>query len=103
GAIDAYDRLTERLDDLTVQREDVLGGMQQVTAGIAELDKLTRDRFLTAFAKLEATFSEFFTKLFGGGEGRIRLTDPDHLLDSGVDLDVTLPGKKRQALALLSG
>jgi len=103
GAIEAFERLSERWDDLTVQRDDVLGGIQQVQESIGQLDQLTRERFLDTFRKLEVTFSEFFEKLFGGGEGKVRLSDAEALLDSGIELDVTLPGKKRQPLALLSG
>jgi chromosome segregation protein len=103
GAIEAYHRLTERWDELTNQREDVLGGILQVEASIRELDKLTREKFVTTFAELEAAFAKIFTRLFPGGEGRIFLTDPENILETGVDIDVMLPGKKRQRLELLSG
>jgi len=103
GAIEAYQRLTERWDELTNQREDVLGGILQVEASIRELDKLTREKFVTTFAAIEIAFADIFTRLFPGGEGRIFLTDPENILETGVDIDVMLPGKKRQRLELLSG
>jgi chromosome segregation protein len=103
GAIEAFERLTRRFDELSVQRDDVLGGIQEVESGIRELDQLTRDRFLGTFEKVRDEFSALFTKLFGGGEGFLSLSDTENLLESGVDVEVTLPGKRRQALQLLSG
>jgi chromosome segregation protein len=103
GAVEAYQRLTERFSELTHQREDILGGIKEVEASIRELDKLTRERFVNTFAEVQQAFSEIFSRLFGGGEGRIFLTDEDNVLESGVDIDVMLPGKKRQRLELLSG
>jgi len=103
GAIEAYQRLTVRVEELSTQKEDILSGIAQVEASIAELDKLTRDRFLNTFALVQTAFTEMFQKLFGGGEGKLSLSDPERVLESGIDLEITLPGKKRQPLALLSG
>ncbi|MBX7135203.1 MAG: chromosome segregation protein SMC [Fimbriimonadaceae bacterium] len=103
GAIEAYERLTERFEELFVQREDVVLGKEEVEAGIRELDKLTRDRFADTFEAVKVAFSETFVKLFGGGEGELRLSHPDDMLQTGVEVDVTIPGKKRQRLELLSG
>lgn len=103
GAIDAYDRLKERLTDLTAQDEDIRNGIEQVMSSIRELDGKTRERFLTTFHKVEGEFEKMFEKLFGGGAGKLSLSDPQNMLESGVDIDVTLPGKKKQPLALLSG
>lgn len=103
GAIEAYERLSIRFEELEGQRSDIMEGIVQVEMGIRELDKLTRERFVTTFNAVEVAFSETFQQLFGGGEGRIALTDPDRVLESGIDLQITLPGKKRQPLQLLSG
>lgn len=103
GAIDAFERLNERCTELEAQRIDIEGGIEQVMASISELDKLTRDRFLETFAGVQQAFSELFVKLFAGGEGNLSLTLPNAILDTGIEIDVTLPGKKRQRLELLSG
>ena len=103
GAIEAYQRLTVRVEELSTQKDDILSGIAQVEASISELDKLTRDRFLNTFAAVQTAFTDMFQKLFGGGEGKLSLTDPERVLESGIDLEITLPGKKRQPLALLSG
>lgn len=103
GAIEAFERLTSRWDELTVQREDVLEGIAQVESSIRELDKMTRERFATTFEAVQAAFAEMFTKLFPGGSGALELSNPESLLESGIEIDVTLPGKKQQRLELLSG
>ncbi|HWD40744.1 MAG TPA: chromosome segregation protein SMC [Fimbriimonas sp.] len=103
GAIEAYDRLTVRYDELFSQREDVASGIIEIEKSVKELDKLTRDRFADTFEKVQHSFERMFVKLFGGGEGRISLTDSSDVLNSGIEIEVTLPGKRKQALSLLSG
>lgn len=103
GAIEAYDRLTERADILGAQRADILGGIEQIRESIRELDLLTRDRFSSTFEAVASAFTQTFDSLFAGGEGRLSLTDPTNMLETGVEIEVTLPGKKRQRLELLSG
>ncbi|RYG87561.1 hypothetical protein EON77_01940, partial [bacterium] len=103
GAIEAFERLDARLQELTAQQEDVLSGIAGVEASIKELDKLTRDKFADTFARVRDEFSAMFLQLFGGGEGALSLTDPERILESGIEISVTLPGKRRQPLNLLSG
>lgn len=103
GAIEAYERLTERYDELATQREDIVEGIKQVEESIKELDGLTRDRFLETFTKVQEAFVTIFQKVFPGGTGSIELTDTENLLESGIEIDVQLPGKNKQRLVLLSG
>jgi chromosome segregation protein len=103
GSIDAFDELNGRLQEMVGQRDDVLDGIAQVEASITELDRLTRGRFLATFADVRQAFGEMFTRMFDGGEATLELSSDDKLLESGVEVAVTLPGKKRQSLALLSG
>lgn len=103
GSIDAFERLTVRFDELEAQRADVVNGIEQIHAGILELDKLTRERFMTTFAKVQAEFADLVNRLFGGGEGKLSLTNAESVLETGLDIEVQLPGKKKQRLELLSG
>lgn len=103
GAIEAYERLTERYDILFSQREDILASKEELDRSVAELDKITRGAFKETFEKVQSAFGEMFTRLFDGGEARLELTQPERLLDSGVDIHVQVPGKKTQRLELLSG
>jgi len=103
GAIAAYERLNERYVMLEAQQQDVTQGISEVEASIDDLDHQTKDRFLDALVNVQENFTTIFKRLFGGGEGKITLTSPNDALNSGVEIDVVLPGKKRQALSLLSG
>jgi len=103
GAIEAFERLTERVDELSAQKADIEGGMDQVMSSISEMDKLTRDKFASTFEQVQLAFTELFQTLFNGGEGKLLLTDPSAILESGIEIDVQLPGKKKQRLELLSG
>jgi chromosome segregation protein len=103
GAIEAYERLSTRLDELHGQKEDILGAIQEVENSVQELDRLTRDRFTTTFTAVQERFAQTFGRLFEGGVGTVELTHPDDILNSGIEIRVVLPGKKRQPLSLLSG
>ncbi|MBX3119315.1 MAG: chromosome segregation protein SMC [Fimbriimonadaceae bacterium] len=103
GAIEAFERLTERYDELATQMEDIVEGIKQVEASIKELDELTRDRFFNTFTAVQEAFSAIFAKVFPGGQGNLELTDKENLLESGIEIDVQLPGKNKQRLVLLSG
>ncbi len=103
GAIEAYERLTLRFQELNNQREDILGAIREVEGSIVELDRLTRDRFSVTFAAVQEAFSRTFARIFEGGSGSVELTDQDDILSSGIEIQVVLPGKRRQPLNLLSG
>jgi chromosome segregation protein len=103
GAIEAYQRLTERFEELDAQRADVEEGIAQVQATISELDALTREKFLTAFEAVRTAFADVYLSIMGGGAGELRLSDAQNVLESGIEIDITLPGKNRQPLMLLSG
>lgn len=103
GSIEAFERLTQRFTELDAQRHDVRASMEEIHHAVKELDRLTRDRFLGTFEQVREAFKITFSELFGGGEAELSLTDTEHLLSSGVNVEVTIPGKKRQRLELLSG
>lgn len=103
GSIDAYDRLNARYEELTGQADDILRGKTDVEGSIRELDRLTRDRFVSTFEAVQQAFAQSFRQIFGDGEGVLELEEADNVLDSGVDISVQVPGKKRQRLELLSG
>ena len=88
--------LTEQLTDLTDTRKDLL-------TIIDEIDVKMQDIFASAFEDTRAAFSEVFPVLFPGGTGGISLTDPDDLLNTGIEVSVKPAGKKIERLSLLSG
>ncbi len=103
GAAEEYQRLTERLAFLEHQQADLQQARTDVLAAIAEIDSSTRGRFVETFERVQVEFDRLFRELFGGGRARLVLTSPDDILETGVDIDVELPGKRRQSLSLLSG
>lgn len=103
GAIDEYDRIKERYDFLTKQRQDLEEAKRTLYEVIAEMDHEMATRFQDTFDKIKVAFSSVFKQLFGGGHAELRLTSPDELLDTGVDIIAQPPGKKLQQLGLLSG
>ena len=102
-AADEYAEVKARLDGLEVQRSDLQSAIEHTRELIRELDGLIADQFRRTFAALERAFDERFQQLFGGGYARLSLTDPDDLAATGIEITARPPGKKAQALAMLSG
>lgn len=103
GAIEAFERLNQRHTELEAQKQDVEESIAQLRTSMSELDKRTRDQFVTTFELVRTEFQKTFITLFGGGEAHLELSQPENQLESGIDIDVTLPGKRKQKLELLSG
>jgi chromosome segregation protein len=103
GAVAEYERLTERYDYLTAQRADLDKGRESLLATIAEIDESTRGVFMETFEAVRVEFDRLFTRLFEGGNTKLVLTNPDDLLETGIEVIAQPPGKKPQSLSLLSG
>ncbi|TDQ42393.1 chromosome segregation protein SMC [Aureibacillus halotolerans] len=103
GAIEEYERIAERHQFLQSQREDLLQAKETLYEIIGEMDSEMTNRFIHYFEDIREHFQRIFTELFGGGSADLVLTDPSHLLTSGVDIVCQPPGKKRRNLSLLSG
>lgn len=103
AAIEQYEAVSERYEFLQRQYTDLSEAKVNLEAVISEINSGMAKRFKEAFGKINEYFSECYVKLFGGGTASLRLTDPDDVLGSGIDIDVQPPGKKLQSLFLLSG
>ncbi|GAC1321648.1 MAG: hypothetical protein NVSMB2_18570 [Chloroflexota bacterium] len=95
--------MSDRHQFLENQSTDLRAAMADLRAADEELETHMRDRFAEAFSAIQTAFSDCFVKLFGGGEARLVLTDPDDLLRTGIDIVARPPGKKLQGLVSLSG
>ena len=102
-AVDEYAALRTRLETLETQAADLSNAISRTRDLIAELDTMIADRFRTTFAALETAFSTRFEQLFGGGFAKLSMTDPSDLGSTGIEIVARPPGKKAQALAMLSG
>ncbi|MGE2835646.1 chromosome segregation protein SMC [Mycobacterium sp. SMC-4] len=102
-ALEEFAALEERYNFLSTQLEDVKGARKDLLDVIAEVDSRILQVFAEAYADVEREFSQVFTTLFPGGEGRLLLTDPDDMLTTGIEVEARPPGKKIKRLSLLSG
>jgi chromosome segregation protein len=88
--------LGEQLEDLKKTRRDLLDIVREVDARVQQV-------FTEAYSDVETAFEATFARLFPGGEGRLVLTDPDDMLNTGIEVEARPPGKKVKRLSLLSG
>jgi chromosome segregation protein len=104
-ALEEYQETTERHGFLEAQRKDLLESIDNTQASIKEIDDVSRVKFDEAYKVINENFSLTFTKLFGGGQAFMRLTDPDNPNSdaSGIEIVASPPGKKLQNILLLSG
>lgn len=102
-AIEDVKLLMERYDGLKEQTDDLLKAEENLTKVIEELSQEMTERFKTEFDKINEHFKTTFKELFGGGNAKLELTDPNNILESGVDIVAEPPGKKLQNITLLSG
>ena len=102
-AIGEFEEVNTRYQFLTNQREDLLNAKETLNAIILEMDEVMKEDFLKTFKLLQEEFKNVFRMLFNGGNASLKLTDPDDLLTTGVDIVAEPPGKSLKAITLLSG
>lgn len=102
-AIEEYDRVSTRYDFLNKQNTDLEGALKELLKIISELDEVMKAEFLRMFKQIQIEFDRVFKELFNGGEAKLELTDSNNLLECGVNIIVTPPGKKLSSINLLSG
>lgn len=102
-ALEEFAALEERYNFLSTQLEDVKAARKDLLDVIADVDDRILQVFAEAYADVEREFTQVFSKLFPGGEGRLLLTNPDDMLTTGIEVEARPPGKKIKRLSLLSG
>ncbi|MFP4661501.1 MAG: chromosome segregation protein SMC [Halanaerobiales bacterium] len=103
GAIDEYEELTERLEYLREQQDDLLQARASIEKVIEELERNMTELFYQTFAEVKDQFENTFEQLFNGGKAELRLTKPEDLLETGVEVEAQPPGKQLKKLSLMSG
>ncbi len=98
-----YEAELQRFGFLKEQVADLQKAEADLRQVIAELDELTRRAFQQTFERVAEEFRHIFVRLFGGGSARLTLTEPENLVESGIEIEARLPGRREQSLALLSG
>ena len=102
-ALEEYDALSERHEFLQQQLEDVKASRKELQRVIRAVDEEIVTVFEQAFTDVQQNFTDLFTTLFPGGSGRIFLTDPGNLLETGIEIEARPSGKNTKRLSLLSG
>ncbi|MBU8915308.1 chromosome segregation protein SMC [Bacillus sp. FJAT-29953] len=103
GAIEEYERVSERYEFLSEQKADLQEAKDTLFQVIGEMDEEMKKRFSQTFEGIREHFEPVFRALFGGGRADLILTEPEDLLNTGVEIVAQPPGKKLQNLGLLSG
>ena len=103
GSIDEYERISKRVNFLTKQKDDLESSEKDLLSIIDDMDNVMIDKFRDTFEKINVEFSKVFKSLFKGGNAHLELTDPDDILNTGIDIIAIPPGKNQKPLSLLSG
>ncbi len=103
SAIEEYKEVSERYNFLSEQINDVEASRAQLHKLINQLTSQMQEIFTEGFQKISQNFSKTFSELFGGGTASLSLSDPENILESGIDINVKLPGKNVPSLDGLSG
>lgn len=103
GAIEEYDRVSVRYEFLLGQKEDLTKAEDTLLEIIKEMDEVMEKEFVATFEVIRKNFTETFKELFRGGSADLRLTDASHILETGIEIVASPPGKKLTSISLLSG
>lgn len=95
--------LSDRLELLTRERDDIIDAIRKLRGAIQSLNREGRERLIAAFDVVNAQFQRLFTHLFGGGTAELQLIESDDPLEAGLEILARPPGKKPQTMTLLSG
>ncbi len=103
NAVEEYKETKERYDFMTAQIDDLNESKKSLESIISRLEKDMKVMFGAAMEKINESFKEVFVELFGGGSAEIVITEPDNILESGIEINIQPPGKMVKSLSLLSG
>ncbi len=102
-SIEDYQEVSTRYETLNNQRLDLIAAQDSILKAIDEMDDIMVSRFSETFEKINKEFNVVFRNLFGGGKAELKYSDPDNILETGIDIDVQPPGKAVQNITLFSG
>ena len=102
-AIEEYKAVKERFEFLSAQKLDLEKSKDNLNKVIASMLELMEEHFNKQFEEINKSFKRVFAELFGGGSGRLYLSEPDNVLESGIEIEAQLPGKTLQNMSLYSG
>jgi len=98
-----YEKVSTRYEFLISQREDLVKAENTLLEIIKEMDSVMKNEFINTFNIINKNFTETFNELFKGGTAELKLTDESDLLETGIEIVASPPGKKLTSISLLSG
>ena len=102
-AVNKYTEVKKRYDEMSVQINDLNSAREELLSVIDQLEGEMKVAFVDAFNQINENFNRVFSELFGGGSAEISLTDPDNVLESGIEIKAAPPGKIIKNMVQLSG
>ena len=103
GSIEEYERLSKRYDFLNSQKDDLENSSAELKDIIEQMDDIMVEKFKKSFDEIKVAFADIFKLMFKGGKGELRLSEPEDLLNTGIDIIAIPPGKKINSPVSLSG
>jgi chromosome segregation protein len=103
SCIEQHEIENKRLEELTLQREDLVRAIETLSTTLVELSEACARRFIQTFEAIRKNFGIFAPKLYGGGSAELHMSNPEKPLESGIEIIVRPPGKKPKSIDLLSG
>lgn len=103
NAEEEYEKVSTRYEFLLHQKEDLIQAENTLLEIISEMDEVMKSEFLKTFEVIQKHFKETFHELFKGGTAELKLTEPKNLLETGIEIIASPPGKKLTTISLLSG
>ena len=103
SSIEEYEKVNERYTFLTTQKDDLLRAKDMLFDIISQMDEVMKEKLTETFKLVQVEFKDTFRKLFGGGDAELKFTDPNNILETGIDIVALPPGKKLTSISLLSG
>ena len=103
GSIKEYERLNTRYEFLKNQKDDLENSSSELKEIIKQMDEIMIKKFRESFNKIKEEFTNIFKIMFKGGNGELRLSNPDDILETGIEIIAIPPGKKINSPVLLSG
>lgn len=102
-SIEEYDKVSERYEFLIKQQEDLVKAEDTLLLIIKDMDEVMEREFVKTFKVIKENFKQTFKELFKGGNADLKLTDPNNILETGIEIVASPPGKSLKSISLLSG
>lgn len=103
GAVEEFEELNERFEFLSTQKADLETSIESLQKAIRKINRTSRERFMETFTRVSENLTSLFPRLFEGGSAEMVLLDESDPLNTGVEIQVRLPGKRLKSMQLLSG